>query len=461
MKDIIQQKFNSMVYSQLKSGTTNLIISLRGENYQQSNNTRHVVVAICVIMVMSLFSISNLKAQSLEDYQREAAQNNPELYALFLNYNSELEQRTITGTLPDTEVAFAYFINPDNTMPGSQKASISVTQMFPWFGSLADKRAISTAMARMKFEEFQERRNRLFFQMEELWGELYVVERNIESVEANLSIINNLLNLSFQQYENGLTSQVDVLRAQIEQEDLKTALALLQDNKNLLIQEFNELRNIDPNTKVEAPTELKESENIPEFGIDQIYQNPRLSMLRYTKDASATAIDLAKKDGRPEFGVGLDYMASGTFSDIATFSNNAQDELIARASIRIPLFRNKYRAKVRQAKWNLNAVQQDITTLENQLETSYLTALKDKKDAQRRFELYNNTQIQRIEQAVRILIDSYSTDNVGFEEVLRLQRKLLDYQLKRDQARADEFIALSYIGYLYGVNNITPNEINY
>ena len=116
---------------------------------------------------------------------------------------------------------------------------------------------------------------------------------------------------------------------------------------------------------------------------------------------------------------------------------------------------------MRQAKLNLSSVQQDITALENQLETSFLTAQRDVKDAQRRFELYNEKQIQRIEQAIRILTDAYSTSNAGFEEILRLQRKLLDYQLKRDQAKADEFRAMSYIQYLNGVNNISPNEINY
>ncbi len=466
MRRIFQHMNNRMDDTpQIKSGTTDSIISPQGETYQLAKKAnflpRNRFLAICLVMLMSLVSISNLKAQTLQSYQQEAAQNNPELYALFLNYRSALEERSLTGTLPDPEVAFAYFISPIETRLGPQKARISVTQMFPWFGSLADNRAISTAEAKARFEEFQERRNRLFYQIEELWGELYVIDRNIESVKGNLSIINTLLELSLQQYENGLTSQVDVLRAQIEQEDLKTTLALLQDNKSLLIQEFNELRNMEPNDKVATPSELNNSENSVDLEVSRLAQNPSLSKLRYTKEASSNAVDLAAKEGKPGFGIGFDYIATGKRTDVVGLANNGKDALIARASFRIPLFRNKYNANVRQAKLNLSSVQQDITALENQLETSFLTAQRDVKDAQRRFELYNETQIQRIEQAIRILTDSYSTSNSGFEEILRLQRKLLDYQLKRDQAKADEFRAMSYIQYLNGVNNISPNEINY
>lgn len=466
MRRIFQHMENRMDDTpQIKSGAAELIISPQGETYQWANKAnllpRNRFLVTCLVMLMSLVSISNLNGQSLQNYQQEAAQNNPELYALFLNYRSALEKRSLTGTLPDPEVAFAYFISPIETRLGPQKARVSVTQMFPWFGSLADNRAISTAEAKARFEQFQERRNRLFYQMEELWGELYVIDQNIESVKGNLSIINTLLELSLQQYENGLTSQVDVLRAQIEQEDLKTKLALLQDNKSLLIQEFNELRNMEPNDKVATPSELNNSENSVDLEVSRLAQNPSLSKLRYTKEASSNAVDLAAKEGKPGFGIGFDYIATGKRTDVVGLANNGKDALIARASFRIPLFRNKYNANVRQAKLNLSSVQQDITALENQLETSFLTAQRDVKDAQRRFELYNEKQIQRIEQAIRILTDAYSTSNAGFEEILRLQRKLLDYQLKRDQAKADEFRAMSYIQYLNGVNNISPNEINY
>ena len=460
----------------IKSGTADSISSPQGENYEQVKKANlpskgqkkksplergfRGVFYMFIILLLS----STLNAQSLQSYQQEAAQNNPELKASFNRYLSELESRPQVGSLPDPEVAFAYFISPIETRVGPQRARISVTQMFPWFGSLSEKRSVSEANAKAQFEQFQEQRNRIFYQMEMIWSDLFEVEQQIRIAKENLSIINTLLEVSLSRYENGLTSQVDVLRAQIEQEDLKTQIELLKDNRRLLKERFNEFRNVDESSEVVIPDNLSASmttKDKDELRSTIREQNPNLNKLRYREEASKEMVSLADRDGKPSFGIGFDYIATGERTDVANLPDNGKDAFVARASFKIPLFRNKYNAKVQQAELNLNSVQQDIITLENKLETDLLTALRDLNDAQRRFNLYDTKQIQRVEQAINIMMESYSSDASDFEEILRLQRKLLEYQLKRIQASADLYVANSYINYLSGVNNISENEINY
>ena len=463
----------------IKSGTADLIISPQGENYEQVKKTNLQTEYLVnfarkfplergfrgvFLMLIILMLSSTIKAQTLQSYQQEAAQNNPELKASFNRYLSVLEDRPQLGTLPDPEVAFAYFISPVETRVGPQRARISVTQMFPWFGSLADKQSVSDANAKAQFEQFREQRNRMFYQMEMIWSDLYEVDENIRIAEENLSIINTLLEVSLSRYENGLTSQVDVLRAQIEQEELKTQIELLKDNRSLLIERFNELRNVGEESKVAIPDDLSTTmvlKNKEELRSTIILQNPNLNKLRYREEASKEMVSVASKDGKPSFGIGFDYIATGERTDVANLPDNGKDAFVARASFKIPLFRNKYNAKVQQAELNLNSVQQDIISLENKLETDLYTALRDRNDAQRRFNLYDTKQIQRVEQAINIMMESYSSDASDFEEILRLQRKLLEYQLKRIQASADLYMANSYINYLSGVYNISENEINY
>ncbi|MEP5944543.1 MAG: TolC family protein, partial [Balneola sp.] len=438
----------------------------KGDDYPNGflDNPRDAFLIVCFVMFMSLLSISNLNAQNLQTYQQEAAQNNPELKASFNRYLSVLEDRPQLGTLPDPEVAFAYFISPIETRVGPQRARISVTQMFPWFGALADKKSVSDANAKAQFEQFQEQRNRIFYQMETIWSDLYEVKETIRIAEENLNIINTLLEVSLSRYENGLTSQVDVLRAQIEQEELKTQIELLKDNRSLLIERFNELRNVGEDSKVTIPDDLSTTmvlKEKDELRSTIIQQNPNLNKLRYREEASKEMVSVASKDGKPSFGIGFDYIATGERTDVANLSDNGRDAFVARASFKIPLFRNKYNAKVQQAELNLHSVQQDIISLENKLETDLYTALRDRNDAERRFNLYDTKQIQRVEQAINIMMESYSSDASDFEEILRLQRKLLEYQLKRIQASTDLYIANSYINYLSGVNNISENELNY
>lgn len=59
------------------------------------------------------------------------------------------------------------------------------------------------------------------------------------------------------------------------------------------------------------------------------------------------------------------------------------------------------------------------------------------------------------------MLQSYATDNSDFEEILRLQRKLFEYELQRVKAKTDQKTASAFLNYLSGTHNITPQEINY
>lgn len=463
-----------MKWNLLRLGVTNLVetirrrasdrgrisLPLRGDQNRCSDD---FVWGVFVLALMLISTTS--QAQNLETYQTEAAQNNPSLRAAYNQYLAVLEKAPQVSSLPDPEIGFAYFISPIETRLGPQRARFSATQIFPWFGTLGDKRTEVELNAKAKFEQFQEQRNRLFYNMEVIWADLFSIQEQIRLANENLEIVNTLVNISLRKYETGLVPQVDVLRAQIEQEDLKTQIQRLEDNQELLIKRFNELRNVDANDPVALPNSLSEhsiaSLNEEDWLQKISSQNPNLRQLRYKEEAAESAIQIAGNNGKPTFGIGLDYIATGERTDVPTLADNGQDAVIARMSIKVPLFRGKYRAQTREASLNRSVAQDQILAGENQIETSFYSALRDLEDAKRRFELYDEQQIHRVEQTVDILLQSYSSDNSQFEEILRLERKLFSYQLERVTAQSDEFKALKFIHYLSGQQNITPQEINY
>ena len=85
--------------------------------------------------------------------------------------------------------------------------------------------------------------------------------------------------------------------------------------------------------------------------------NPSLNRLRYQEASARDMKTLAKADGKPSFGIGLDYIFTGERTDVANLSGNGNDAVIARASFKIPIFRSKYSAKVQQAERNIQSVQ--------------------------------------------------------------------------------------------------------
>lgn len=415
-----------------------------------------------ILLAMIMAIPVSLIGQSIEDYQQIAAENNPEVRSAFHKYLASLEEPNQMGALPDPEIAFAYFVSPIETRLGPQQARISLTQMFPWFGTLGDKRKIASIQSKAYFETFRETRNQIFYQTEKAFLDLYELDQSIDIAEENLEILNSLVEISLRRYETNQATQVDVLRAQIEQEDLKTQLSLLHDNRSVLKQRIRELLNSPETVQIHTPDALHADiliEDSQSLKNQLIQENPTLSRLRYQEESSKEMREVAVKNGKPSFGIGADYIFTGERTGIPELTDNGKDALIARASFKIPLFRNKYNAQVQQAEQNIQSAQMQISAKINSLETDLDASLRDYYDAERRFELYDQTQIHRVNQALSIMMQAYSTDSSDFEEILRMQRKLLDYQLNRVQALADMHKTTAYINYLTGHNNINPNEI--
>ncbi|MEX0724534.1 MAG: TolC family protein [Gracilimonas sp.] len=398
-------------------------------------------------------------AQTITDYQQEAAQNNPELKAKYQQYLSALEEEPIMGSLPDPEISFSYFIKPIETRVGPQQGRISVSQMLPWFGSLKNERSASELRAKARFESFQEARNRLFYQVEQTMLELYELDESIRIAGENQAILNSLVELSLQRYETDRATQVDVLRVQIEEEDLLIQIKLLKDNRRVLVQKMNELLNRSEGYEIFLPDSFGETVlNPKEELITKVrQQNPDLNRLRYQEENALELRSLAEKENKPGLKLGVDYIFIGE-TDMPNVTNSGEDALMVMAGFRVPIFGKKNSAKTRQADRNIEEVQYQISSRENNLETELESSLRDYEDARRRYDLYNEKQIQRITQAIDIMMESYSSDSSNFEEILRMQRKQLEYQLKRIQAKTDEHKTAAFIDYLTGKHNINLNN---
>src|SRR5665811_1444737 len=124
-------------------------------------NKRYRKISVWLFMVAFSFMPLLTQAQEekpVEQYLNEylilAAENNPELKALFNEYLAALEEVTQEGTLPDPQLSFGYHIQPIETRLGAQRATASFSQMFPWFGTLDARQQVAAEKARIKLHLF-------------------------------------------------------------------------------------------------------------------------------------------------------------------------------------------------------------------------------------------------------------------------------------------------------------------
>ncbi len=401
------------------------------------------------VMIGLLATGFDAEAQDMMNrYLVLAAENNPGLKARFNTYMAALETVPQAGALPDPELVFGYFIRPVETRSGPQEFRISSSQMFPWFGTLKQRERMAGKQARAKYEVFREARSDLFHQVRSIYYSLYFNEKAISIVKDNLRILETFRKLALVKIEAGLTSPVDRYRIDMEMGDLENRLALLLDRKTALEVEFFNLLNTEQEP-VQFPDTLWNSEPVSgkQAMMDSILtMNHQLLSIEFQREALGAGKELARKKGRPDFSVGLDYIFIGEGQEQGGFNDAL---MFPRIGITIPLYREKYRSMIREAAYLETAKENERTEKENRLETLFENTWKEYRDAARRMTLYGG-QKGLAEKSIRLLRTAYATDGSNFEEILRMERKLLFYALELERARADKQAAVSFMDFLRG-----------
>jgi outer membrane protein TolC len=469
---------------------------------------------IAIITLVLLTSQITGFPQSLNGYLRIAAENNPELKAYFNEYLASLEKVPQAGSLPDPELSVGFFLSPMERFMGTQQADIQLMQMFPWFGMLHTQKDEASKMALAQYELFQDSKNRLFFQVKNTWFEMYRLEEEIRITAENLDILKKYERLALIRFQSASTGAAtgaqgntqmneesastsgtsmggmgtgmntgnksgqagsgrstpmgsspsmrdsgsgmsDVLRARIEIKMLENTLALLQDSRIPLQAEFNQLLNRNFNEPVEVADTLEDTAlSLERLALlDSITRNnPMLKMLDAEEEAYEAQKKMARLEGRPMFGAGITYMPFGPRTEDG-MTMGGDDMIMPMFRLTIPIYRKKYNALQKESELKQQAVQQRRENTVNQLSTRWATAVRDLDDAIRRADLYRG-QSQLAKQTLSLLMTSYSTDGREFEEVLRVQQQLLDYQLRLVTAIVDQHTTIAVL------ENLAATELN-
>lgn len=403
------------------------------------------IIAILFLLISSMLSAQN----ELGNYLQTAAENNPGLKSKFNDYLAALEVAPQVKALPDPQIAFAYFIQAVETRVGPQEFKFSASQMFPWFGTLKSKENVAIQNAKVKYELFQDTKSRLYNEIRSTYFNIYLNRRAIEINTDNIDILNTFQRLVIIKVEAAIVTAIDEYRIEMEIGDLENQLASLRDMQNVLEVMFNNLLNTEKNQEIYTPEILwnKDIMLSKEKVLDSVaHNNHQLLSLSLQQEALNYRKEVADNLGKPGFSVGLDY----TFIGQGSNSLAGTDAFVfPKVGITIPLYRNKYKAMVNEVVYLQESKKFEKSDKENLLVSIVENVWKEYKDADRRINLYA-TQLTLARQSITLLEIEYSTGNRNFEEILRMDRKVLKYNLELEKGRADKQAAISFINYLMG-----------
>ena len=466
-----------------------------------------ILPLVCLVLFLWT-GTQTLHAQTLEDYLLQAAENNPGLKAAYARYQATAEQVN-QASLPDPELQVGAFIRPMERFMGNQTADFRLMQMFPWFGMLSTQKEEAYHMGQAEYQLFLEEKNRLFFEVKSTWNKLLLLQGEQQLAQENLDYLMKYETLALMQYQagnsidlpstsfrpakdsssstspmsgmggatptpmqgsassssamsplpmagssSGLTA---ILQIRLQIKELESTLQQLEANKEVLRYQFQQLLNRPMEADLVLPTTWERAQ-LPLAKQDYLEKikesNPMLGMFASEQMAFSQQAKMAKLEGKPMLGAGVNYMAFTSRLENC-MPMGGEDMVMPMVTLSLPIYRKKISSKIKQADYLKNgaAMQQEETT--NQLTVQWASAFRDWEESERLLNLYE-AQVALVEQQLQVMETTFAGGNLALAEVLQTQQLLLNYRSKKLNALYQQHQSLAQLDALH-----SPNSINF
>ncbi|AEV31505.1 outer membrane protein [Owenweeksia hongkongensis DSM 17368] len=382
----------------------------------------------------------------LQEYLSQAAENNLGLQAKYTAFEASLERVAQASGLPDPTLSFGYFIKPVETRVGPQRMKFSLSQMFPWFGSLSAQGDAAAAVAQANYLQFIDAREKLMSELKSDYYKLWELQKLIKLESENLEILKSYQELTTSRISSGTAKLSDAYRVQIQMEESATRLKILYDQMAPLQRVFN--RQI--NREVDAMVTLIDTIEVSEQALVSTDSLSHPSVAKYTELQKGAEFQskAAKKSGLPKIGLGVDYVVVDERTDMVV-PDNGNDVVMPMVSISLPIWRKQYSGAIKSAEFMKKQYQLDAQNEWDLLESKRDMQFYELQQANDEMKLYSE-EITLVNKTLELVITDYTNDRVEFEEVLRLQQKLIQYKklkLMAYRKYLDKQAIMEYLNY--------------
>ena len=397
-------------------------------------------------MIVSLFFFLTGTAQQLQPYLTEALENNPDIQAFELRYETAKEKVEEVGVLPETQFSVGYFASEPETRTGPQQYKLSVQQMIPWFGTITARENYASSLADAQYVEIATAQRQLLLNVAENYYRLYAIRAKQRVLEENIDLLEAYEQLALTSLEVNQASSVDVLRLQMRQNQLRERFENFDEEFKAEQATFNALLNTRPGAAVEVYDSLA----VPQEDPVQLPEVPQVhpELLRFDKlyESVGEAEKMNRKEALPDLGFGLDYVAVGEATAMQA-PDSGKDILMPMVSITVPIFGNKYKSVTRQNELKQRELNAQRENRHNELVSRLEAAVSNRAEAR----ISYRTQLLNIEQAndaEEILRRNYETGTIDFNDVLDVQELQLNFELNLIEAVKNYYQASANINYL-------------
>ena len=366
------------------------------------------------------------------------------------------------AALPDPMIGISAMNFPTDTFNFDQEPmtqlQLSVSQALPFPGKRQLMREAAEHEATAARSRIADRVLMLASDVRSAWWRLFYLDRALGIIGENQSLMRDFIEVAQSKYRVGSGIQSDVLLAQLELSRLMDRRLRTESMRSATQAALNQMLNrpggmpiaLPPNAPNETLPEMPPESELLERAVSG---RPQLAAEQALVDGARARLDLANKNLRPDFRVGMAYGIRDGRNP--TTGEDRPDFLSLTFGVSVPLYsESKQRSAVEQRTHEVSQRQYGLSDTLRSIEAAVSRYRFDYLSAADQVELGRGAIIPQAQQTVASMLAAYQTNQVDFLSVVNTQINLLNAQINYWEALSNARSALAKLAAAVGQENL-------
>ena len=371
-----------------------------------------------IVVVVSASANAQTPARTaLADVMAEALEKNPDIAAAQKRYDAARQRPAQERSLPDPIVSAGYSAN-GRPWPGAglgteptSNIGFMVSQEVPYPGKRDVRASIASREADAEFQLIEAARLNVIARVKQAYYRLAYADAVTGVLTRNRELLDTLLKVSEGRYAVGQAAQQDVIKAHTQLSILELQIERVHQERATREGQLNALLNRPATAPIGEPEDLHMTafDHSLEALIDAANAHaPMLRRDRLMIERSQLAVDAARREYKPDFGLTGGYYYMGAMPPMYEF----------RIDVKVPLQRARRAAAVVEQLHTVDAARSTYDSTRLGLQSRLQEDFRMASTSIRLARLYRETVLPQARLALESSMASYQTGAVDFLSVL-------------------------------------------
>lgn len=433
----------------------------------------HIFLLLITLMILSIDALAeperilyadkidvsefmNLPALIQISYDR-----NPKIRAARTEWQAAIEKFPQITSLPDPMFMYGYYLRSIETRVGPQRHKFSISQSFPYPGTLDAAGEVSRKMIEIQEKKYEQAVRDIIVGIKLSYYELAYLEQAIQITTQNKELLSHIIKIAETRYAENKATFNDLMKAQSQQAQLSYDLILLLELQEVEKANLRALLDLPVDTPLGSSAPLQYE--ILDVPLNEIYQRglvqrQELQISDLMAQKAEKAIKLAKMKNKPMFKLDLMTVETGG-ALMPDAKDSGKNPWTIGLGISIPLWRAKNKSRVREAELNKQLALENKEWMEAKLLAGMRKIYFRLKNSRRLVELYENSLIPQAKKAIEISETWHQEgEPKSVAGLLETQSVWLNFNLARARAIADYMQNLARMEQLAGGSLAAGNK---